>query len=265
MTRHPFPLRELDQRHYDVEFFRAFQQGSVASARVIVPIVLDLFSPRSVVDVGCGIGTWLSAFEEHGVSDVVGVDGDYVNRDDMLIEQGRFIAHDLQQPLRLDRSFDLAVSLEVAEHLAPKAAATFVESLVRLAPAILFSAAIPQQSGAGHRNEQWPDYWAALFARHGYQPVDCIRHRVWSHPDVEVWYAQNALLYVEGSMLAHHARLAREFRPPAEALPLVHPRLYLAALVDAPNRLTTRTLLAALPRAVVRTLRWRVARPARRP
>src|SRR2546429_8002382 len=109
-----------DRFYYDVGFFQAWQPGSLASARVIVPIVLDLLGPTSVVDVGCGIGTWLSVFEESGVSDVIGVDGDYVDRDRLLIEPGRYIARDLESPLRLDRSFDLAVSLEVAEHLAPE-------------------------------------------------------------------------------------------------------------------------------------------------
>jgi len=258
--RHPFRLRGLDRFYYDVGFFRALQPGSLASARVIVPIVVELLGPTSVVDVGCGVGTWLSVFQELGVGDVIGVDGDYVDGNQLLIEPARYVAHDLEQPLRLDRSFDLAVSLEVAEHLAPEAAATFVESLVRLAPAVLFSAAIPEQGGAGHFNEQWPGYWAALFARHGYQPIDCVRHRVWSELDVEVWYAQNTLLYVKPNEITRHARLAHELRPAANALALVHPRLYLAALADAPNRLTTRTLASALPRSLVRTIRWRIRR-----
>jgi SAM-dependent methyltransferase len=256
--RRPLRLLGLERFHYDFGFFRALRTGSLASARVIVPIVLDLLGPKSVVDVGCGIGTWLSVFQEFGVSDVVGVDGDYVDRDQLLIEPARFFPHDLEKPLRLERSFDLAISLEVAEHLAPEAAATFVESLVRLAPAVLFSAAIPEQGGAGHLNEQWPGYWATLFAHHGYQPIDCVRHRVWSESDVEVWYAQNTLLYIKRSEITRHASLAPESRPAANALARVHPRLYLAALADAPNRLTTRTLVAALPRSVLQTIRWRI-------
>ncbi len=248
----------MSKLHYDPAFFHAWQPGSARSARVIVPLVVDLLRPGSVVDVGCGIGAWLSVFKEYGVEDVVGVDGDYVDRAELLVDPRRFVAHDLEEPLHLQRSFDLAVSLEVAEHLRPEAAETFVESLVRLAPVVLFSAAVPEQGGADHRNEQWPEYWAELFARHSYEPVDCVRRRVWSNPDVEVWYAQNTLLYVERSALARHERLACEPRPEHGALALVHPRAYLSALADAPWRLTTRTLLAALPRAVVRTIRWRL-------
>lgn len=246
--------------HYDSKFFRAWEQGSLASARVVVPIVIDLLKPGSVVDVGCGIGTWLAVFAEHGVSDTLGVDGHWVDREQLLIESSRFVAFDLEWPLEVGRSFDLAVSLEVAEHLSAQAAEGFVGSLVRLAPAVLFSAAIPDQGGADHRNEQWPEYWAALFARYGYEPVDCIRPRVWSNPDIEVWYAQNTLLYVARDELARRERLAAEVSArPRLPLSIVHPRLFVAALEAAPGRLTTRRLLAALPRALTRTLAWRLA------
>lgn len=76
------------------------------------------------------------------------------------------------------RNFDLAVSLQVAEHLPPSSAKGFIDSLAKLAPVVLFSAAIPLQAGAEHLNEQWPEYWAALFKTHDYLPIDCIRGRM---------------------------------------------------------------------------------------
>jgi hypothetical protein len=63
------------------------------------------------------------------------------------------------------RTFDLAICLEVAEHLPPEAAEGFIDSLTRLAPVVLFSAAITFQVGNQHLNGQWPDYWATLFRR----------------------------------------------------------------------------------------------------
>ena len=119
----------------------------------VVPIVLDLIRPGSVVDVGCGLGEWLATFQEHGVSDILGIDGDYVDRDMLYIPQQDFKTIDLNRPFTLNRTFDLAVCLEVAEHLEAEHANDFVESLTRLAPIILFSAAIPLQSGTNHVNE----------------------------------------------------------------------------------------------------------------
>jgi SAM-dependent methyltransferase len=87
------------------------------SARIIVPLVLELVQPRSVIDVGCGTGEWLSVFEEHGVEDVWGVDGRWLSKEMLEIAEERFVPFDLEQPFYMERSFDLVVSLEVAEHL----------------------------------------------------------------------------------------------------------------------------------------------------
>src|SRR5262245_44009168 len=132
---------------YTNEYYRALSDGARRSARVVLPLVLEFVRPRSVIDVGCGLGTWLAVFREHGVEDVWGMDGDHVDREWLEIPADRFLAHDLSQPLRLGRSFDLVVSLEVAEHLPPSCADAFVESLTRLGPLLLFSAAAPYQGG----------------------------------------------------------------------------------------------------------------------
>jgi SAM-dependent methyltransferase len=213
---------------YTSEFFAAHCDGARRSARVVVPLLLQLVPARSVVDIGCGQSTWLSVFRQRGVEDVYGVDGDYVDRDRLEIPVDRFHPHDLSRPFRLDRTFDLAVSLEVAEHLPGDAAEDFVETLTRLAPAVLFSAAAPYQGGAQHVNEQWPAYWAERFGRQGFLPVDCLRRRIWANTEVEWWYAQNAFLYVEQGPLEADPVLGREYEAAGPvALPLVHPRRYI--------------------------------------
>ena len=170
---------------YPDRFFDFHREGSQRSAREVIPVVRQFIEPKSVVDVGCGIGTWLSEFENAGITDCLGIDGGYVDREQLLIERERFQVHDLEMPLNLDRRFDLAVSLEVAEHLPAACADTFVESLTRLSSAILFSAAIPRQGGDHHVNEQWPEYCQERFERHGYVVVDCLRRLLWRNANVE--------------------------------------------------------------------------------
>jgi SAM-dependent methyltransferase len=213
---------------YTPDFYRMHRDGARRSGEAIVPIVLDLVRPRSVIDVGCGLGVWLSVFRKHGIEDVWGVDGPYVDRSLLEIPPDRFVPADLRNPVRQSRRFDLVVSVEVAEHLPEDRAAGFVESLTALGPVVLFSAAIPHQGGVDHLNEQWPEYWAARFAEHGYLPIDCVRPRVWTDEGVEWWYAQNTLLYVEREVLAREPRLATA-REATQGQPLsvVHPRKYL--------------------------------------
>jgi hypothetical protein len=165
----------MNKAPYTNVFFDTIRGGSRRSAQVVVPIVLQMLHPKSVVDVGRGDGTWLSVFRELGIRETVGLDGDYVDRRQLQIPQDQFEATDLSSPFGLPRTFDLAMSLEVAEHLPPQSAEGFVDCVTQLAPLVLFSAAIPRQGGTQHLNEQWPEYWAALFRARDYLPIDCIR------------------------------------------------------------------------------------------
>jgi len=218
----------IERQPYTVEFYEKKKEGSFRSAEVIIGTLLRLINFRSVVDVGCGVGTWLRAVEKQGISDVLGIDGEYVDRALLQVSGDRFLSRDLTMPLKLDRTFDLAMSLEVAEHLPQEFASTFVHSLVGLAPIVLFSAAIPFQGGNHHVNEQWPDYWADLFKCHGYVQVDCIRPVVWDDPSVDWWYAQNTFVYANQAALGGNVALAEmECEWPLSHLAIVHPKNYL--------------------------------------
>lgn len=190
------------------------------SSDIILPLLAIKFSFNSILDIGCGIGTWLASAKGIGVETVFGVDGNYV--DTTLLKKflnlNFFLAHDLRDPLLLKRQFDLTICLEVAEHLPEYSAATLVKSLVMHSEVILFSAAIPGQGGQYHLNEQWPDYWAQLFATHGYVFLDIIRPLIWNNPKVDYWYKQNIFLVVK----SNHELASKHT---ASHLPLVHPEL----------------------------------------
>lgn len=198
------------------------------SANVIIPIILEYYHPTSVVDVGCGIGAWLAAVRDQGINDILGVDGQWVPLDKLAIPLHDFTVADLRKKFNMTRRYDLAISLEVAEHLPEESAEQFVSSLTSLAPVVLFSAAIPHQGGPGHVNEQWPEYWAKMFEQHGYVPVDIVRPRVWANPDVCWWFAQNTLVYVDRDYLKKNDILfAASKATNCDQLSLVHPKKYM--------------------------------------
>ena len=213
---------------YDHAFYTCLRSTARKSAQQVVPIILRFVKPRTVIDIGCGTGTWLSVFAEYGVVDCLGVDGEMIPIDLLEIPNDRFIPFDLTKPYRCDRRFDLVLSLEVAEHLAEDCAQVFVTSLTQLGPVVLFSAAIPGQGGTCHLNEQWPDYWAALFRRCGFVPIDCVRRLVWDNDEVSWWYSQNTLVFCDEHYLQHNPILAQEFqRSRGSPLSVVHPKKYL--------------------------------------
>jgi hypothetical protein len=213
---------------YTTGFYEKHALESQRSAEEIVPLVLQLLQPGSVIDIGCGVGAWLSVFRKHGVEDIFGIDGPWVDRTRLKIPEKQFSSLDLQKPFGIGRQFDLAVSVEVAEHLPPQSAEGFVHSLVSLAPAVLFSAAIPFQGGENHVNEQWPEYWAAHFDAEGYAVIDCLRRKIWRNDRVEWWYAQNLLVFARRDYLDRCPVLKKEYEAAAgPPLALVHPGKYL--------------------------------------
>ncbi|HQT78222.1 MAG TPA: class I SAM-dependent methyltransferase [Rhodopila sp.] len=210
--------------HYDVAFYQRQRLGSYHSAAVIIPILLEMFPVGSVCDVGCGLGTWLQSWREHGAEDVLGIDGDYVDAARLMIPQHRFRCHDLQQPLEIERRFDLAMSLEVAEHLPPERAESFVGDLTSLADIVVFSAAIPGQTGTNHLHERWQDYWAELFHKRGYFTFDVLRPRIWQDDRVEYWYRQNILIFCRYDAVSRYPGLVAAATSVKSAIPAVHPQ-----------------------------------------
>jgi SAM-dependent methyltransferase len=169
---------------------------------IIVPIVLSIISPQNVVDIGCGIGTWLKTFKNKGVNDVLGLDGRWCNTDLLYkyIEPQEFMCVNLEKPIRLNKAYDLVLSLEVAEHISEENADIFVQSLVDAGKVILFSAAIPGQGGFNHINEQWPTYWIDKFKKHGYVFHDIIRNKIWDISEVFIHYKQNMFIVAHESV-----------------------------------------------------------------
>jgi SAM-dependent methyltransferase len=162
----------------------------------IVPEIMRILNPANVVDIGCGLGTFLYCFKKEGVKEVLGIDGAWVNKNALskYLDEGEFLEKDLEKPFTLNKKFDLAVSLEVAEHLSPESADIFVKNLVNAGKLILFSAAIPLQGGQNHINEQWLTYWEEKFGKHNYIIHDVMRPIFWNNPKIFWWYRQNMVL-----------------------------------------------------------------------
>lgn len=216
---------------YTGEFFDSIEQGALSSARTVLPLVFQHLAPGTVVDVGCGTGCWLRVAEELGATCVHGVDGAYVDPDSLRIGAEAFTARDLEtdpfgaQAVEAHGRFDLCLSLEVAEHLPPARAASFVEQLCTLSDVIVFSAAVPGQRGVHHVNEQWPAYWAGLFDSRDFGCFDMLRFEVWDNMDVNWWYVQNLLVFCRRRSEGHE-RLSLAFEEVSRPRALVHPRLF---------------------------------------
>lgn len=214
---------------YDSAFYGYTDRHAVRGARVVVPLLAREFPIRSVADFGCGRGAWLAAWRVNGARDTHGIDGPWLPASEHLT------AADLSAPVRLDRTFDMAQSLEVAEHLPCESSAQFVETLTSHAPAVLFSAAPPGQGGMRHVNERPYGFWRDLFADRGFQLYDFVRPRI-AQATIAPWYRYNILLFVRGDVPARIAATKVERHAPVADLAPPLYRLRRCAVRLVPRR-----------------------------
>lgn len=222
------------QSQYGHDFYADRHRKTADAARNILAIVASALPPiDAAIDFGCGVGTWLSVLRERGAGDVLGLDGPWVERALLQIPPDRFQEANFEQPIALQRRYDLAITLEVAEHVSPPLAGRFVDTLTAASDFVLFSAAVPHQGGVGHVNEQWPDYWAALFSERGYEPLDFVRRRIWGDDTIPYWYRQNLLVFARRERLGDVHIDGNDSRGSGSRVnALIHPELYLAKVEE---------------------------------
>jgi SAM-dependent methyltransferase len=209
---------------YNDAFYDEQWLGSLASARVVLGHMIEYLRPLSVVDVGCGRGSWLAAWAELGVPTLVGIDGPWNKQDRMVHPAIQFRQADLERPLPDCERFDLAMSIEVVEHLSPTAGEAVVDSLTRMADAVVFSAAFPGQGGTNHIHERYHSHWGGLFRARGFRVYDLFRPRLWADERVMPWHRANVFLYLR----AGHSLTSAGLPEIAELsfMDCVHPWLY---------------------------------------
>lgn len=184
------------KHNYSEIFFDYIETGSVNSAKIIVPIIYQHIQFETLIDVGCGRGAWLSVFDTIGDVACFGMDGDYVASEQLMINPDNFITADLNEHLPIiQKKYDVALSLEVAEHLQPQRSQSFITDLCNLSDIVIFSAATVGQGGENHINERPLEDWRTMFASQGYHVFDFIRPLIKDSKDVKPWYKYNILIY----------------------------------------------------------------------
>jgi SAM-dependent methyltransferase len=175
----------------NVEYNHAENLHTLFGPQVALPLIFPEGLPQSILDVGCGTGTWLRAAINLGAKEVFGIDGIDIPKEELHFSQQCFKRCDLTSLVDLNRRFDAVFCFEVAEHLDAQFAPVLVETLTKHADRVYFSAACPEQIGQHHANCQWPSYWQYHFNRCGYICEDSIREKIWEDDKIEWWYRQN--------------------------------------------------------------------------
>jgi cyclopropane fatty-acyl-phospholipid synthase-like methyltransferase len=211
-------------RLYDDRFYINQNERSYRSAISILTTYLEVSTAKSLVDVGCGMGSWAKAAIDLQIPEILGIDGDFVDESLLVIPLEKFYRQDLSKSFLLQNRFDLAVSMEVAEHIDETNADIFVENLTNLSDVIIFSAAVPGQGGVHHVNEQPQSYWVEKFNQQGYSCSVELRNRIWTDESISNYYRQNVLMFFKHGSQQWPSRQN-------ELLDVIHPSVFEGAKI----------------------------------
>ena len=211
------PVNEI----YSKEFYGKETEIALSAAQIILPYILNRINCKTIIDFGCGTGKWLYVAKKISKEKIriLGLDGEYA-QEYLEISSNEFLACDLTKTIDLGCNYDLAISLEVAEHLPITSARTFVQNLTRHSNIILFSAAVPYQGGTKHINEQYPSYWEKIFGEYGFVMCDSLRPVFWNDERIDMCYRQNMFLYCKAAL---QKDIEEKFITKKNIIDIIHP------------------------------------------
>ena len=218
----------MQETIYNEGFYDLVLRYNYPAAKAVVPIVCNFFTPKKVIDFGCGVGCWLKAFDEYcELEKMMGLEGDWLSKEKLMIPEKniRYVDFMMGQELSFEDKYDLAICLEVAEHIDEENGEHLLNNMTRASDIILFSAAIPQQGGDGHINERWQSYWVKKFQQREYVCLDILRPIMWNNQEVLAHYRQNMFLYVNEKMIEKMPEL-QPYLNNKPLIDVVHPEIY---------------------------------------
>ena len=131
--------------------------------------IADKYHPQQVLDIGCGLGGYIRMFQEWGTPEVLGVDGSLPS--DQFLSDGNFLHHDLNQPLDLQRTYDLVLCITAIESIDAQTQEKVLEIIHRHSKdRIVFAAAEPNQQDSGYKNLSPLSHWLEAWQRLGWVP-----------------------------------------------------------------------------------------------
>lgn len=240
--------------NYDEAFYDISDKTTKRAAETILPYVIEWINPRSIIDFGCGEGMWLSIVKKIDPSiDIYGVDGEYISVDELKIDRQYFLPADLTNTLDLRKRFDLAISLEVGEHISKEYADVFIDNITRHADRVLYSAAIPGQGGVHHVNEKWQSYWIKKFTSRGYYVDYSLRNYFWECEAITPWRRQNILFFSKYKEDFEKKEMKNNF-----ISDVVHPEMYLNKCTESTRILDAKKIYCAIDQAIKKLVKRNV-------
>lgn len=165
-------MREFNKEIYNDRYFRWHNDNARPYSIPSIQYVLSKYSISSMVDFGCGIGSYIEAAVKHGLDDVKGYEYAIESAKKYTpLHIQKYIEYGVDCTKKIHtKKYDCVISIEVAEHIIPTGSDMFVDNIsnsVSNDGMIIFSAAQPNQRGSGHINCRPKEFWVDKFENHG--------------------------------------------------------------------------------------------------
>lgn len=195
-------MNQFDITLYNDEFFDWHLKYARQYSIKTMDWFLQHYAVNSVVDFGCGIGSYLESAYNNGIQNLKGYDigGDAAKK--YTPEHIRpFIEYlDCTQPLKT-KKYSCVISFETAEHIEPSGTDTFVKNICNATDKtglILFTAAPPGQEGCGHINCEPKQFWIDKFAKHNFTENTAITNHIanaWQQLGAPAYICSNLIVF----------------------------------------------------------------------
>lgn len=245
----------LSKLKYKNKYYQRHRDLTLSSAKKIIQLFPNTFNPKSVLDIGCGTGEWMSLFKtKYPSCNLVGIDGHWIKSDDLICKDIDLFNLDLSSDLTskvFEKKYDLIICLETITDLSEQCGDNLIEKICKSSDICLFSSGTPVQTHTPHKNRQWQSYWRSLFEKNGFKVLDVIRPAIWNDNDVGAWYRQNCFLFVEKSWLKNNLEWEDICSHQKFPLDIVHPEL-LPPLIQ---NMKLKKWLKIFPKVIINTFK----------
>lgn len=160
---------------------------------------IENFGVKSMVDIGCGPGGMVDLARRKGL-DIIGLDGDYSIERPSEINDLIKIHDFVTGPYQLDKTYDLAWTVEFVEHVEEKYMDNFID-VMKQCKFVIMTHAFPGQPGHHHVNCQHATYWIREMEKRGFQYDSFTTMAVRNVSTMrERYIRQQSLFFVNGSI-----------------------------------------------------------------